>query len=63
MLLARQFTAYGPSHWATIAVFVIGARLLVWVGRRQTERQARRLGRILGAVTAVIYAAVLIYVL
>ena len=45
---ARQFTAYGPSHWATIAVFVIGAVLLVWVGRRQTERQARRLGRVLG---------------
>ncbi len=63
MLLARQFTAYGPSHWATIAVFVIGAGLLVWVGRRQTERQARRLGRILGAVTALIYAAILIYVL
>ena len=63
MLLARQFTAYGPSHWATIAVFLIGAALLVWVGRRQTERQARRLGRILGAVTALIYAAILIYVL
>jgi hypothetical integral membrane protein (TIGR02206 family) len=63
LLLDRQFTAYGPSHWATIAVFVIGAGLLVWVGRTQTERQAQRLGRILGAVTAVIYAAILIYVL
>jgi hypothetical integral membrane protein (TIGR02206 family) len=63
LLLAREFTAYGPSHWAVIAVFVIGAVLLVWAGRRQTEQQARRLGRILGAVTALIYAAILIYML
>jgi hypothetical integral membrane protein (TIGR02206 family) len=42
-------------------VFAIGAVLFVWVGRRQTEPQARRLGRILGALTALIYAAVLIY--
>ena len=62
MLLARQFTAYGPSHWATLAVFVVGAALLVRVGRRQTQPQARRLGRILGAVTALIYAAILIYI-
>ena len=63
MSLAREFSAYGPSHWAVIAVFVIGAGLLVWVGRRQSNRQARRLGRILGAVTALIYAAILVYVL
>jgi hypothetical integral membrane protein (TIGR02206 family) len=63
LLLARQFTAYGPSHWAVIAVFAIGAALLVWVGCRQTERQGRLLGRILGALTAVIYAAILVYVL
>ena len=61
-MLARQFTAYGPSHWATLAVFVVGAALLVRVGRRQTQPQARRLGRILGAVTALIYAAILIYI-
>ena len=48
-----MFEPYGPSHWATIAVFVIGAGLLVWTGRRQTDEQARRLGRILGALTAV----------
>jgi len=62
-LLARQFTAYGPSHWGVLAVFVIGAVLLVCVGRRQSERQAQRLGRMLGAATAVIYAAILVYVL
>ena len=60
-LTHREFTAYGPSHWAVLAVFAIGAVLLVWVGRRQTEAQARTLGRILGALTALIYAAVLIY--
>ena len=49
---------YGPSHWAVLAVFVFGAVLLVWAGRRQTEAQARRLGRFLGALTALIYAAV-----
>jgi hypothetical integral membrane protein (TIGR02206 family) len=46
-----------------LAVFGIGAVVLVWSGHKQTERQARRLGRILGAVTALIYAAILIYVL
>jgi hypothetical integral membrane protein (TIGR02206 family) len=62
-LLASEFSAYGPSHWAILALFVLGAAVLVFVGRRQREPQARRLGRILGAVTAVIYAAILVYVL
>jgi hypothetical integral membrane protein (TIGR02206 family) len=57
----RQFSAYGPSHWAVIAVFVLGAALLVWVGRRQSASHARRLGRILGALTAAIYGSTLIY--
>src|SRR5262249_38489872 len=59
----NQFTAYGPSHWGVLILFVIGAGLLVWVGRRQTDRQGLRLGRVLGAITAVIYAAILVYVL
>ncbi|WP_369974141.1 TIGR02206 family membrane protein [Mycobacterium sp. 3519A] len=59
----QRFTAYGPSHWAVIAVFLLGAVALVSIGRRQAEQQARRLGRVLGAVTALIYAAILIYVL
>jgi hypothetical integral membrane protein (TIGR02206 family) len=57
----RQFSMYGPSHWAVIAVFVVGAVLLVWIGRRQTESQGRRLGRILGLLTASIYGCVLTY--
>ena len=42
-------------------MFVIGAALLVWLGRQQTEAKARVFGRVLGALTAAIYAAVLIY--
>lgn len=57
----RQFTMYGPSHWAVIAVFAIGSALLVWIGRRQTSSQARRLGRLLGALTAAIYVVVLVH--
>ncbi|WKG01485.1 TIGR02206 family membrane protein [Mycolicibacterium sp. HK-90] len=54
---------YGPSHWVAIAVFVVGAVLLVWLGRRQTEDQSRVFGRILGTVTAAIYLAMLVYTL
>ncbi|WP_210085683.1 TIGR02206 family membrane protein [Mycobacterium sp. OAE908] len=62
-MLARRFEQYGPSHWAVIAVFAVGAVALVWTGRRQTEQQARRLGRVLGVLTALVYAAILVYVL
>jgi hypothetical integral membrane protein (TIGR02206 family) len=44
-----------------LAVFAVGAVTLVLVGRRQTPAQARTLGRVLGAVTALIYAAVVVY--
>lgn len=61
--MSREFSAYGPSHWAVLAVFAIGSAALVWFGRRQTESQARLLGRVLGALTAAIYAAGFVYVL
>ncbi|BCZ20282.1 TIGR02206 family membrane protein [Mycobacterium senriense] len=57
----REFTVYGPSRWAVMAVFAIGSALLVWIGRSQTESQARCLGRTLGALTAAIYGSVLAY--
>ncbi|MGH3676861.1 MAG: TIGR02206 family membrane protein [Mycobacterium sp.] len=57
----RQFSAYGPSYWGAIAVFVVGAALLVWLGRRQTESQSRRFGRIVGGFTAALYGSVLVY--
>ena len=57
----REFSAYGPSHWAVLAAFAIGSAALVWIGRRQSESQARLLGRVLGAVTAVVYGAELVH--
>lgn len=58
-----EFSVYGPSHWAALAVFVAGAVAVVWLGRRQTERQARVFGRIVGALTAAIYAAAFVHAL
>lgn len=57
----REFTSYGPSHWAVLTVFVVGAVALVWLGRRQSSAQARVFGRAVGALTAAIYAAVFAY--
>lgn len=56
----REFHQYGPSHIAAITLFVCGAVILVWLGRRQTESQARLLGRVLGAATAAIYVAIMV---
>jgi hypothetical integral membrane protein (TIGR02206 family) len=56
-----EFSEYGPSHWAMLAVFAIGSAALVWAGHRLNESQARKLGRALGALTAAVYAAVLVY--
>lgn len=53
--------AYGPSCWGAIAVFVAGAVVPVWVGRRQSEEHSRRFGPIVGGLTAVLYVAVLVY--
>jgi hypothetical integral membrane protein (TIGR02206 family) len=57
----REFSVYGPSHWAVLTVFAIGSAALVWIGHRQSESQARLLGRILGALTAVVYGPGLVY--
>jgi hypothetical integral membrane protein (TIGR02206 family) len=57
----REFTAYGPSHWAVLGLFAIGAALLVWIGRRQTESQARFLGRVLAALILVTFIVALVY--
>lgn len=45
LLAQRQFEPYGPSHLVVLVIFVVGAALLVWIGRRQTEDQARRFAR------------------
>jgi hypothetical integral membrane protein (TIGR02206 family) len=41
----QQFTAYGPSHLVVLAVFAVGAVLLVWAGRRQSDEQSRLFSR------------------
>jgi hypothetical integral membrane protein (TIGR02206 family) len=56
----REFLAYGPSHWVVLAVFAIGAALLVWIGRRQTESQARLLGRVLAALIVATFIVALV---
>ena len=57
----REFTAYGPSHWTVLVIFAIGAVFLVWLGRRQTESQARLFGRILGALLLTAFCVSLVY--
>jgi hypothetical integral membrane protein (TIGR02206 family) len=57
----REFVAYGPSHLTVLAIFVIGAVLLVWGGRRQTEQQGRLFGRIFAAVILAAFIVALVY--
>jgi hypothetical integral membrane protein (TIGR02206 family) len=57
----REFVAYGPSHLTVLAIFVIGAVLLVWIGRRQTESQARLFGRVFAAVILAAFIVALVY--
>lgn len=57
----RQFSAYGPSHLVVLGLFVIGAAALVWIGRRQTESQARLLGRVLAALIVTAWIVALVY--
>jgi hypothetical integral membrane protein (TIGR02206 family) len=57
----RQFSAYGTSHLTMLVIFVIGSAALVWIGRRQTESQARLLGRVLAALTIAIFGVALVY--
>src|ERR1700736_3104209 len=57
----REFTAYGPSHWAVLGLFVMGPAALVWIGRRQTEPQARLFGRVLGTLILAVFGVALVY--
>jgi len=52
-LAAGQFTAYGPSHWAVLAVAVLGAGALVLLGRHGDERLVRRCCQV-GAVVILV---------
>jgi hypothetical integral membrane protein (TIGR02206 family) len=57
----RQFCAYGLSHWTVLVIFAIGSAALIWIGRRQTESQARFLGRVLAAMIMAIFSVALVY--
>jgi hypothetical integral membrane protein (TIGR02206 family) len=57
----RKFSAYGPSHLVVLGIFVIGAAFLVWIGRRQTESQARLLGRVLAVLLLAAFLVALVY--
>lgn len=56
---ARDFSAYGPSHWIVLAVFAVGALSVVLIGRRQRNTHtARRFSRAFGAATLMLYAVI-----
>ena len=57
----REFSAFGPSHLVVLAVFAVGAAALVWLGRRQTEAQARRFSRVMAILLLAVFGAALIY--
>ncbi|ANW68001.1 hypothetical protein BCA37_23795 [Mycobacterium sp. djl-10] len=60
-LAAGEFVAYGPSHLTVLAVFTIGAGALVWIGRRQTEEQARAFGRCFALLIMAVFLVALAY--
>jgi hypothetical integral membrane protein (TIGR02206 family) len=57
----REFTAYGPSHLVVLALFVVGAVLLVWIGRRQSESQARLFGRAFALLIVAAFVVAFVY--
>ncbi len=57
----REFAAYGPSHLVVLVIFVVGAALLVWGGRRQSESQARLFGRGFAVVIVASFLVALTY--
>ena len=61
VLCTTGVPAYGPSHCVVLAGFAIGAALLVWIGRRQTESQARLLGRVLAVLIVAAFGVALVY--
>lgn len=60
----RQFTPYGPSHWAVLVLFTAGAVFLVLAGRahRDTER-GRWFGRWFALLILAVQLPLQIYVL
>jgi hypothetical integral membrane protein (TIGR02206 family) len=61
LAVQREFSAYGPSHLVVLTIFVVGAVLLVVIGRRQTEAQARIFGRVFAVLIVAAFVAALVY--
>jgi hypothetical integral membrane protein (TIGR02206 family) len=57
----REFVAYGPSHLVVLAVFAVGAALLIWIGRRQTDAQARMFSRAFSLLIVATFLVALVY--
>jgi hypothetical integral membrane protein (TIGR02206 family) len=57
----REFSAYGPSHLVVLAIFVVGAALLVYFGRRMSEAQRRSLSRVLSVLLIVALVVAMAY--
>nr|WP_156425201.1 TIGR02206 family membrane protein [Mycobacterium sp. GA-1285] len=57
----RQFEAYGTSHLLVLAIFAVGAALLIWWGRRQTEAQARVFSRVFALLIVAAFVVALVY--
>ncbi|NNH70608.1 TIGR02206 family membrane protein [Nocardia uniformis] len=55
----QEFSAYGPSHWTALAVFVVGAILFVRIGRRHRNTAAAiGFSQIFGIVTLALYLVI-----
>ncbi|MGQ4601096.1 TMEM164-related integral membrane acyltransferase [Nocardia sp. R6R-6] len=55
----REFSAYGPSHLVVLAVFAVGAAVVIRVGRTHSSpSSARRFGRASGASIMMLYLAI-----
>ncbi|NEW53863.1 TIGR02206 family membrane protein [Nocardia cyriacigeorgica] len=62
--LAREFSAYGLSHWVVLAVFAAGAVAVVLVGRRERNGGAPSVfGRVFGAATLGTYLVVYLFMM
>lgn len=58
---AAEFSAYGPSHWGVLVLFVLGTIVLVAVGRGQSDESARRLSRVFAVVVLAVQLAIQVY--
>ncbi|HEU5473934.1 MAG TPA: TIGR02206 family membrane protein [Actinophytocola sp.] len=60
-LAQREFSLYGASHWAVLAVFVAGAIAVSYLGRWQDAGSARRFSRVLAVPVLGIQIAIQVY--